>query len=234
MAVHTAVQMLRIAKLKRMLEKYKEHLIASPFLQTMKVVVIIMFAVHLLSCMWYLAGVNDQVLDNGHLITGWVNLQPWNETVCVAAGNTTVDFDPESCKIAVSERYLTSMYLVLNALENGNTSNEMLTAVFGELLLMFIYGAMVRPPTPQPPPCHPPPPGGRGAALSRSAAGVCCVCVAGRADVDGDARKVCGRAGDRRQAQGATPPPFPADLRPRCCPIAAAGLRISMLTASLC
>eukprot|EP01052_Picozoa_sp_SAG31_P021053 SAG31_NODE_1609_length_7753_cov_12.390253_7_plen_135_part_00 len=34
------------------------------------------------------------------------------------------------------------MYLVLNALENGNTSSEMLTAVFGELLLMFIYGAM--------------------------------------------------------------------------------------------
>eukprot|EP01052_Picozoa_sp_SAG31_P021052 SAG31_NODE_1609_length_7753_cov_12.390253_6_plen_172_part_00 len=61
-------KMLRIARLKKLLAKYQEHMIASPFLQTLKVVVVIMFAIHLLSCLWYVAGTDDQRLDNGHLI----------------------------------------------------------------------------------------------------------------------------------------------------------------------
>jgi hypothetical protein len=96
----------------------------------MKIVVLILFAVHLLTCCWYAAGNNNQTLDNGVDIQGWVSLQPWNATC------------GESCEILVGERYLTSMYYVLNALENGDTNYEKLAAVFGELVLGFIYGAL--------------------------------------------------------------------------------------------
>jgi|EP01046_Picozoa_sp_COSAG06_P021687 hypothetical protein len=158
-------KMLRIARLKRLLEKYQETLAMSQTLTMLGTVIVILFAIHLLACFWYMVGLEDEVIDNGVVIPGWVSLQPWNVTepdqvcptpdgeVCreVKTGTRylTVMFATAMfvASIFVTEghrcfRYLTAMYLALNALENGSTGDEKLQAVIGELVLGFIYGAL--------------------------------------------------------------------------------------------
>ena len=49
-------KMLRLAKIKRMLEKYEDQFDAAPFLGMVFTVFTILFAAHLLACFWFLAG----------------------------------------------------------------------------------------------------------------------------------------------------------------------------------
>ena len=98
--------------------------------QILKVLLSITFVMHVQTCIWYAVGEADQVLPNGELVQGWVALQPWEPE----ENGTGV--------IGVPDRYLGSLWSVMNMAENGTTSLERTVCVFFALVLGFIYGTL--------------------------------------------------------------------------------------------
>lgn len=88
---------------------------------------VICFLVHMLACFFYVVGSEDQTLPNNVVIAGWVARQRLGD-------------DKWDASISLGTRYVTSMYLVLNALENGATDGEKLFAVLAEFTRDFILG----------------------------------------------------------------------------------------------
>ena len=85
--------------------------------------------------------INLQMIGNDAQIIGWVHSQEdW--TIVVPdkelGGNATkVEVDP---KIGLLTRYIASMYFVLNALENGYTTQERSYSIFAEFVRDIILG----------------------------------------------------------------------------------------------
>eukprot|EP01043_Picozoa_sp_COSAG02_P015947 COSAG02_NODE_691_length_18445_cov_23.541099_12_plen_784_part_00 len=104
----------------------------------------IVFAAHLLACLWYLTGTHVEPMPNtaGSVLTsGWVH----NYYCCVDGEEppcTQVCSEEQLAVVPVSTRYVSSMYLVFNALENANTKAEQLYAIGAEMTSGVIFGAL--------------------------------------------------------------------------------------------
>lgn len=120
-------KMLRLARLKRILQKYENLSRVQEYGGFAMLFVAIATAAHLLTCMWYLVGDNEEVLQGNERL-GWVH-QEWSP-----ANDTTV---------TLSVRYYTALYSVFNLLDRGSeTQGERRFAVFGNLVLIMFDGAV--------------------------------------------------------------------------------------------
>ncbi len=104
----------------------------------------IFFAAHILACLWYLTGTHVEPMPNtaGSVPTsGWVH-----NYYCCADGEeppcSQVCSAEQLAVVPVSTRYVSSMYLVFNALENANTKAEQLYAIGAEMTSGVIFGAL--------------------------------------------------------------------------------------------
>ena len=132
-------KMLRLARVIRILRKYEETINLAPALGVIFTLACILFAAHLLACFYYLVGTGEQRLPgcdpspladpemcvNGETpLLGWTFSQGW------------------SPQVGTSTRYITAMYLVFNAVENGTTDSEKSYALLAELVVGLIFGAL--------------------------------------------------------------------------------------------
>lgn len=132
--------MLRLARLKRIIGQRmgSRYGLVSEVSGFIVLFFVIIYVGHLLACFWYYIGLANDAPSNlagGAPVPaqGWVQA----EYCCEAdesppcAGMNCLDRD--FTKISVSERYVTSLYYVFNALERAYTFGERGYAVFAEL-----------------------------------------------------------------------------------------------------
>ena len=118
-------KMLRLAKVLKIFEKYAESL--SMFMGVYVMIFAIFFVAHLLSCFWYMIGDADQLIEgNTELTIGWVGQMEWE--------NKTL--------VPLSTKYTCALGTVFAALEWAATDSERRYAVFAELCVGFIFGAL--------------------------------------------------------------------------------------------
>ena len=129
-------KMMRLAKFKRIMEKYQDSFATlMQYMSMYFLVLVIVFLAHMLSCFFYMAGNADEACtwegigdcnENGTL-TGWVATE-WGE---------------HTNDVSIGTRYFTAMYYVFNALEpHFQTITEKGFAVFANLVMGIIYGAL--------------------------------------------------------------------------------------------
>ena len=104
----------------------------------------IFFAAHLLGCFWYLTGTATEGMPH---TSGSVQTNGWvHNYYCCAVGEeppcSGTCTEDQFSVVSVSSRYVTSMYLVFNALENANTGAEQLYAIGAEMTSGVIFGAL--------------------------------------------------------------------------------------------
>eukprot|EP01043_Picozoa_sp_COSAG02_P023529 COSAG02_NODE_1260_length_13563_cov_28.883764_3_plen_1060_part_00 len=133
-------KMMRLAKVYKMLQKYDNVAELKPLIAIFGLIFLVALASHLLACFWFLIGVNDQVMvpENGDpsavtVLEGWVNQKAGDDAWWGAKGQNAT----------LKTRYVTSMYGIFNALENGYTDDEKLFAICAELIVgSVIYGGL--------------------------------------------------------------------------------------------
>ena len=123
-------KMLRLARIRKILSKYGNAVNLQVYVSVGFTLFLIFFLVHMLTCIFYVIGRGDQTLPNGVLIQGWV-------TALEAPESEGGQWDDS---IGLGTRYITATYLVLNALENGNTDAEKGFALVSEFVRDFILG----------------------------------------------------------------------------------------------
>lgn len=142
-------KMMRLAKITRMLQKYEQFAELKPFLAVVTVIALVFLAAHLLACFWFLLGQEDQqVVSNsgvevpGAVIYGWVNTKFVGDgTIDEPAGDLW--WGAGGANATQNTKYVTSMYGIFNALENGFTDTEKAFAIFSELVVgSLIYGGL--------------------------------------------------------------------------------------------
>lgn len=144
-------KMLRLAKVLKIMRKYEETINIAPFLGVIFTLACILFAAHLLACFYYLVGTGDQILpgcaaDDPDLL----HPEAYNPDVCVNGTDGVVGtpllgwvyMQDWSSQVSTGTRYVTAMYLVFNAVENGTTDAEKSYALLAELVVGLIFGAL--------------------------------------------------------------------------------------------
>jgi CRP-like cAMP-binding protein len=125
-------KMLRLARVKRILARYGSDVNYQQYFNIGMTLFTILLLTHLLACVFYLIGEGSETLNNGQYVAGWVEQEEnWWE-----AGSQNM-----SLAIALSAKYSTSMYYVLNALDdNGFTTTERSFGVMAEFCRDLILG----------------------------------------------------------------------------------------------
>eukprot|EP01048_Picozoa_sp_COSAG05_P010055 COSAG05_NODE_865_length_6876_cov_357.169396_7_plen_371_part_00 len=122
-------KLLRVARLKRLVERMGDDLVTmlAPVANILFLIIGTAFAMHLISCFWYLAGSNTDSFEiNGEVRTGWVESQ---------------DMDSEN--ITMTTRYLTSLYgIMLGEFQLKPTDAEKGFALVSVVVNGFIYGSV--------------------------------------------------------------------------------------------
>jgi len=136
-------KMLRLARIKKILMKYGDNVNLQTYISVGFTMFTIFFLVHLLTCFFYMVGVSEQTMTNGVIIPGWVQGQEGFEydpdSGALVQGGGSV-WGPDANAVDLGDRYVSSTYFVLNALENGGTYYERCFALFAELMRDFILG----------------------------------------------------------------------------------------------
>ena len=136
-------KMLRLARVVRILRKYEEMSNIAPYINLIFTLFCIFFAAHLLSCFFYLVGTTDQIQTG---CTEWDQAsKSWNVTETDGCETIIIGWVRQQgwpASVGTGTRYLTSMYYVFNAIENGNTNGERGFALLATLVCGFIYGAL--------------------------------------------------------------------------------------------
>ena len=121
-------KMLRIARIKRMISRFGESVFLSRYLYGFGLLAVILFLLHLLSCVWYWSS-GDMYTENGEFVHGWVKIMEmsgqWNASTK-----------------ELSTRYTTSLYFAFNSLEHAESDREKVAAILCELTLAVIYGML--------------------------------------------------------------------------------------------
>jgi hypothetical protein len=105
-----------------MLPRYAESL--STYIGIQAMILCICFAAHILSCLWYVIGLDSQVIPGvADPVQGWVASQDWED----------------ADKVPVATKYTTALYTVFNALETANTDSEKWYAVMAELVYVLVH-----------------------------------------------------------------------------------------------
>ncbi len=139
-------KMLRLARIKKILMKYGDNVNLQTYISVGFTMFTILFLVHLLTCFFYMVGVDPQLLPNGVIIPGWVQAQEgWEydadlKILTQSPPSGDAPWGPVASDMGVYARYITATYLVLNALENGGTTSERGFALVAELMRDFILG----------------------------------------------------------------------------------------------
>lgn len=141
-------KMLRLARIKRIMQKYESLMIVQEYMGIGFTIATIVLMAHFLSCLWYVVGLENQVVTAGlqgrelgradlwagprsTTVLSWVNEQPWFE-------QNSTEFT-----VTTSTRYITSMYYVLNALDGyGQTDSEKLMGVVALIFTIVIKGSV--------------------------------------------------------------------------------------------
>jgi hypothetical protein len=140
-------KMLRLARIRRILQKYESLMVVQEYLGLILMILSVVFVTHVLTCLWYVVGLHNQVVVSGRgrelgradswndpwsaTVLSWVHQQPW--------------FEQNSSELIVTHwrQYLSSMYFVLNALDGyGQTDNEKVMGVVALVFTMLIRGAI--------------------------------------------------------------------------------------------
>eukprot|EP01047_Picozoa_sp_COSAG01_P067185 COSAG01_NODE_9431_length_2448_cov_1.225202_3_plen_543_part_01 len=131
-------KMMRLARIRRILSKYSQNVNLQHYLKIAFTVFLIMFLAHMLACFYFLVGTGDETLGNDRYISGWVSMEEaWTEPAPAPAitvsssnsANATAGGGGQlsgelSDLITLHTKYWSSLYYVLNALENGYTTSE--------------------------------------------------------------------------------------------------------------
>jgi len=135
-------KMMRLAKVYKMLQKYDSIAELKPLISIFGLVFLVALASHLLACFWFLIGINDQQMilqadpaevPTQTVLQGWVNQKASDDPWWGVLGQNAT----------LRTRYVTSMYGIFNALENGFTDDEKLFAICAELIVgSVIYGGL--------------------------------------------------------------------------------------------
>jgi CRP-like cAMP-binding protein len=134
-------KMMRLAKVYKMLQKYDSIAELKPLIAIFGLVFLVGLASHLLACFWFLIGVNDQIMvpEQGDESTETTVLQGWVNQ----KANEDEWWGEKGENATLKTRYVTSMYGIFNALENGYTDDEKLFAICAELIVgSVIYGGL--------------------------------------------------------------------------------------------
>jgi hypothetical protein len=128
-------KMLKLARLKRILERYQEHI--QSMVYTFKLIfmlLISLFTTHVLACLWYAVGNKSQTMPSGDVIQGWVN------------GQTLLD----DYNASISTKYITACYWAVTTLTtvgygdiSASTDLEKLTSLLCEFGGVIFFGAIV-------------------------------------------------------------------------------------------
>lgn len=138
-------KMMRLAKVYKMLQKYDNVAELKPLISIAGLIFLVFLASHLLACFWFLIGVSDQEMTPQALspeqqqtlepltLLGWVNQKASEDEWWGELGKNAT----------LKTRYITSMYGIFNALENGFTDSEKVFAILAELVVgSVIYGGL--------------------------------------------------------------------------------------------
>ncbi len=140
-------KMLRLARIKRILQKYESLMVVQEYLGLIFMMLSVVFIAHLLTCLWFLVGLNNQMVVAGRgrelgragvwkdprstIVLSWVHEQPW--------------FEQNSSELIVTHQiqYVSSMYFVLNALDGySQTDNEKVMGVVALVFTIVIKGSI--------------------------------------------------------------------------------------------
>ena len=141
-------KMLRLARIKRILTKYGNNVNLQSYINIGFTVFIILFLAHMLACFFYMIGTGNETLDTGVQINGWVQdradiwcVQADGTTPCNATSQAIRQGEPGAdLVVGTLERYIASLYLVLNPLENCETTSDKSFGIFAELTRDMILG----------------------------------------------------------------------------------------------
>jgi hypothetical protein len=132
-------KMMRLAKVYKMVQKYDSIAELKPLIAIFGLLFLVLLASHLLASFWFLIGVEDQIMvrqagvGEPTVLKGWVNQKAEEDDWWGELGRNAT----------LSTRYVTSMYGIFNALENGFTDTEKGFAIFAELIVgSVIYGGL--------------------------------------------------------------------------------------------
>ena len=120
-------KMLRLVRLKKLMQKYEKLAAVQEYGNLAMVLFVIFGVAHVLACMWYTVGSNDEQLQGIERI-GWVNSEwsPSNDT-----------------RVSLWTRYTAAIYNVFNPLDRSSeTEAERRFAVFGHVILIMVDGAV--------------------------------------------------------------------------------------------
>ena len=143
-------KMLRLARIKRILAKYGNNVNMQQYINIGFTIFLILFLIHMLSCFFFMVGLESEALPSGQIISGWVDDEAgW----CVTKPELKDELlgpgwrhDDPYCNLnataspSILVLYFGSMVKVLNPLENVNTSSERFYSVCAELVRDLILG----------------------------------------------------------------------------------------------
>ena len=162
-------KMLRLAKVFKMLQKYDNMAELKPLVSLLTLFFFVFLAAHLLACIWFAIGVENQIMSIGSdgRVVGergsaaveaacGTQLEVCTEAVVNGWVRAKESEDPEQGvssggewwgrlgqNATLSTRYITSMYGVFNALENGATDSEMIFGIVADQVVgSVIYGGL--------------------------------------------------------------------------------------------
>ena len=126
-------RMLRVVKIKRMLEKRQDSAKLQQYLAIIALSLIIVVTVHLLSCLWFLAGSTE----TDEIASPWVI----RENDGTLGGPARPGFEWGN-GTNVGNRYITAMYRVLMTRKDSFTDLERSLAILAQLLMIIIAGSV--------------------------------------------------------------------------------------------
>jgi len=113
-------KMMRLAKVYKMIQKYDSIAELKPLIAVFGLIFLVLLASHLLASFWFLIGVSDQIMlpesggGEATILKGWVNQKAEEDDWWGELGRNA----------SLTTRYVTSMYGIFNALENGTHRAE--------------------------------------------------------------------------------------------------------------
>ena len=126
-------------KIHHLLVAYNSIAELKPLISIFGLVFLVALASHLLASFWFMIGVNNQIMPavpgggGETILKGWVNQKADEDEWWGEKGKNA----------SLTTRYVTSMYGIFNALENGYTDSEKGFAIFAELIVgSVIYGGL--------------------------------------------------------------------------------------------
>ena len=129
-------KMMRLAKFKRIMQKYQDSFAnLMQYMSMYFLVLVIVFLAHMLSCFFYMAGDTNEDCN-------WPGVGDCNEDGTLT-GWVAIEWGDHTSDVSIGSRYFTAMYYVFNALEpHFQTIGEKGFAVFANLVMGIIYGAL--------------------------------------------------------------------------------------------